>query len=89
MQRNAWKDIANWRTNQLNNYTKSQHHALDDTNSRKKTQKWDLLENCQEFAHKLFEKACIWSALVDLIFLWSVNKFARAITDGPELVTNA
>ena len=36
---------------QLNSYTKSQHHALTTTNSRKK--KWDLLDNCQRFAHKL------------------------------------
>ena len=28
MQRNARKYIANWRTKQLNSYTKSQHHAL-------------------------------------------------------------
>ena len=36
---------------QLNSYTKSQHHALTTTISRKK--KWDLLENCPRFAHKL------------------------------------
>ena len=51
MQRNAWNDIANWRTKQLNNYTKSKLHALTTTNSRIK--KWDLLENCQRFAHEL------------------------------------
>ena len=27
MQRNAWKDCANWRIKQLNKYTKSEHHA--------------------------------------------------------------
>ena len=78
MQRNAWNDIANWRTKQLNNYTKSQLHALTTTKSRIK--KWDLLENCQRFAHKLFLNAHIWRALVGLIFEWSVNKLARAIT---------
>ena len=52
MQRNALKDIANWRSRQLNSYTKSQHQALTTTNSRKK--KWDLLETCQNFAHRLF-----------------------------------
>ena len=36
MQRNVWNDIANWRTEQLNKYTKSQHHALTTSNSRKK-----------------------------------------------------
>ena len=53
MQRNAWKDIANWRTNQLSSCTKSQHHALTTTHSRKK-KKQDLLENCQKCAHNLF-----------------------------------
>ena len=46
MERHAAKS----RTKQLNNDTKSQHHALTTTNSRKK---WDLSENCQKFAHKL------------------------------------
>ena len=31
------------------------------------------------FAHKLFWNVCIWLVLGDLIFLWSVNKFARAV----------
>ena len=52
MQRNAWKDIADWQSKQLNCYTKSQHHALMTINSKKK--KWDLFENCLKFAHKLF-----------------------------------
>ena len=51
MQRNVWKDVANWHTKQLNNYTKLQLHAWMTINSRKK---WDLLENCQKFAHRLF-----------------------------------
>ena len=37
MQRNAWEDIANLRTKQPNSNTKSQHHALTTTNSKKKT----------------------------------------------------
>ena len=28
MQRNVWKDVANWQTRQRNNHTESQHHAL-------------------------------------------------------------
>ena len=52
MQRIAWKDIANWRTTQLNNSTKYLLHALMTIISKKK--KWDLLENCLKFAHKLF-----------------------------------
>ena len=65
MQRNAWKDIANWQTEQLNSFTKSQHHALTTTNSRKK--KLDLSENCQKLAHRWFSNSCISRALVDLI----------------------
>ena len=37
---------------QLNSYTKWQHYALTTNNSRKK--KWDLSENCQKFARRLF-----------------------------------
>ena len=46
------KDIANWRTKQLNSNTKVATPCLDDTNSKK--QKWDLLENCRKHAHKMF-----------------------------------
>ena len=36
MRRNAWKDIANLRIKQLNNYTKSRHHAWMTINFKKK-----------------------------------------------------
>ena len=52
MQRNAWKDVANWRTKQPNNYTKYQLQALMTTNFKKN--KFDQLENCQKFAHRLY-----------------------------------
>ena len=78
MQRNEWKDIASLRTQQRSNYTKSRRHALTTTNSRKKT--WDLLENCQTFAHRLFCNASIWLELVDLIFYGLWTKLARAVT---------
>ena len=52
MQRSAWKDVVSWQTKQRNNHTKSQHHALTTTNSKKT--KWDLLEICLKFAHRLF-----------------------------------
>ena len=52
MQRNAWKDIANLRIKRLSNYAKSQRHAWMIINSKKK--KMDQLENCPQFAHKLF-----------------------------------
>ena len=72
MQRSAWNDIANWGTKQLNNYTKSQHHAFTTTNSRNKT--WDLLDNCQKFAQQLFWNVYIWHVSGDLIFngLWTI-----------------
>ena len=81
MQRNdAWKDIANLRTKQLNSCTMSQLHVLTTINSRNK--KRDLLENCQKFAHQKFWTVCLArNGRPDI--LWSVNKLARAITKGP------
>ena len=78
MQRNAWKDIANWQTKHLNSYTKSQHHALTTTNSRMK--KWDLFENCQKFLPQNVLKCLYLARIGKLDISWSVNKFARAIT---------
>ena len=49
-QRNAWKDIANLRIKQLNNYTKSRHHVWMTSIFKKK--KLDELENCQKFPRK-------------------------------------
>ena len=87
MQRNARNDIANWRTKQLNSYTKSQLHVLTTINSRKK--KWDLLENCQQYAPKLFWNACIWLVLVDLTFEGPWTTLLVPSQNGPELATNA
>ena len=50
--KNAWKDVSNWLTKQLNSCTKSQHHALTTTNSKMK--KRDLSEKCLKFAHRFF-----------------------------------
>ena len=49
MQRNAWDDIANWREEQINRFAKVATPCLDDHHLKKK---WDLLENCQKYAHK-------------------------------------
>ena len=70
MQINAWKDIANWRKNKRNKYTKSRRHAWMTIILKKKL---DQLENCPQFAHKLFWNVYIWHVLVDLIFygLWT------------------
>ena len=63
---------------QFNNYTKSQHHALTTTNSRKK--KWDLLENCQKYALNFFK--CLYLVRIGRPdVLWSVNKLARSNTE--------
>ena len=78
MQRNVWSDIANWRTKQLNSYTKSQLHALTTINSRKKN--LDLLENCQNVCFQIVLK-CLYLARIGRQDIpWSVNKFARAVT---------
>ena len=45
-------DIVSWQTKQLSNYTKSQIHVLTIISAQKKN--WDLLENCQKYALKLF-----------------------------------
>ena len=66
MQRNAWTDVANLRIKQLSNETKSQLHALTTINLKKK--KFDQLENCPQFARKLFWNVHVWHVLVDLIF---------------------
>ena len=47
------------------------------------------MENCQQFAHKLFWNVSTWLALVRPDILWSVNKLARAVTKWTKLVTNA
>ena len=36
--------------------------------------------NCLKFAHRLIQNVYTWLVFVDLIFLWFVNKLARAIT---------
>ena len=77
MQRNAWNDIANWRTKQLDNYTKPQLHALT-TNPRKKEMGsvGELLKVCSHFVLKCLHLARIGR----LDISWSVNKLACAVT---------
>ena len=78
MRRNAWKDIATWRTKQLNIYTKSQHHALTPTTSKKK--KMGSVGELSEVFSQIVLK-CLYSARIGRPdILWSVNKLARAIT---------
>ena len=67
MQRSAWRDIANLRIKQPVNCSKSRRHAWMIIKLNKK--KWDQLENCQQFAHKLFWNVQTWLVLVDLKFM--------------------
>ena len=49
---NVWNDIVSWQTGRLNNSTKYQLHALTTIISKRKN--WNLWENCQKYALKLF-----------------------------------
>ena len=65
-QRNVYKDIANLRIKQLDNYTKAQRQAWMTINLKKK--KMSQKETCLQFARKLFWNVSIWLVLEDLIF---------------------
>ena len=78
MQRNAWKDVANWRIKQLNYYTKSRRHVWITTNLKKKKLEsvGELSTVCSQIVLK-----CLYLARVGRPdILWSVNKLARSIT---------
>ena len=77
MPRNVWHDIVSWQTRRLNSSTKYLQHASMTTTLKKKN--WNLLENCQVHALKLFWNAYIWQELDDLIFYGQ----------WPKTVTNA
>ena len=82
MQRNAWRDIANFRIKQLSNFTKSRRHAWMIINSKMK--KMDQLESCPQFAHNVFwkkKKIYIYIPRTGRPDIFrSVNKLARAVT---------
>ena len=78
MPRNVWNDIVSWQTGRLNNSTKYQLHASMTTILKKK--KWNLFENCQKYALKLFKKCLYLARIGRPDILWSVNKLARSIT---------
>ena len=71
-------ELANKTTQQL-------HHVLTTTNSKKK--KWDLLENCRKFAHRLFWNVYTWLVIGRLDTLWSANLPVQS-QNGRKLVTN-
>ena len=84
--RSVWKDIANWRTEQLNNSTKYHLHALTTIMSKKKNENpW---ENCQKYALKLFWNAKTWHVLEYPIFYVQWTNLHDRSQNGPKLVTN-
>ena len=78
MQRNAWKDIANWQSKQLNSYTKSQRHDIDDHQFKEEENGLvgELSKVCSQIVPKCEKLARIGRPDI----LWSVNKLARAVT---------
>ena len=71
MQRNAWKVVANWQTKKANSFTKSQQFKDEPMGSV-----GELSMVCSQIVLK-----CLYLARIGgLDILWSVNKFARAIT---------
>ena len=77
MPRNVWNDVANWRTKQLNNFTKSQRHAWMTINLMKKKNRSgrELSTVCSQIVLK-----CLYLARIGRPgILSSVNKLARAV----------
>ena len=64
-QRNAWKDIANWRIKQPNSYTKSQP-CIDDHQFNK--EKMGSVGESSKVCSQIVVQYCVWPALVGLIF---------------------
>ena len=54
MQRNAWKDIANWRIKATQQFFELATPCMDDHQFREEEKKMDQLENYLLVAHKLF-----------------------------------
>ena len=86
MPRNVWNDVASWQTGRLNNSTKYQLHALM-TIIAKKTN-WNLWENCQKYALKLFWNAYTWHVLEDLIFYFQWTHLHDRSRNGRKPATN-
>ena len=86
MSGNTWNVIVSMSIKLLNNFTKYQLHVLMTINSEK--QNWNPWKNCQMYALKLFWHVCIWTALVDLIFLGQSTNLRVRSQNGPEHVQN-
>ena len=72
MRRNAWKDIANWRAKELNNFSNDDHQFKE----KEMGSVGELSKVCSQIVLKCLYLACIGGPDV----LWSVNKLVRAIT---------
>ena len=86
MPRNVWNNIVSWQTGRRNNSTKYQPHAFMTIISKKKN--WNLWENCQKYALKLFWNASTWHVLGDPIFCGQWTNLHDQLQNGPKPVTN-
>ena len=77
MRRNVWKDIANWRTKQLNSISKSQHHELTTINFKEEEMGsvGELSRVCSQIVLRCLCLARIGGPDISL----SVKKLARAV----------
>ena len=83
MQRSVWSENVSWQTRRLNNSTKYLLHASMTTTYLKFV--GELSQVCSQIVLK-----CLYLARIGRPdILWSVNKIARSITNGPKHVTNA
>ena len=86
MRRNAWKDIANWRTKLLNHYTQSQLHEL--TTIQFKEEEMGSVGELSNVCSQIVLKCLYLARMARPDISWSVKKLAVAITKWTELVTN-
>ena len=78
MLKNAWNEIANWRTKRQSNCTKSQPFAWMTIKLQRKN--LNQLENYRECAHN-FVLNCLYPGRIGRPHKpWSVNKLARSVT---------
>ena len=79
MQRNVEKDVADWRTKQHSNCTNLATPCIDD--HQVKEEELGSVGEYQKYALELFVLKCLYLARIGRPdILWSVNKFARAVT---------
>ena len=86
-QRNMWKDIANLQIKRLNNFYNVATPCMDDHQFKEEENEsvGELSTVCSQIVLK-----CLYLARIGrLDILLSVNKLACALTNGPNLVTNA